>query len=122
MPPEDGNPVPTPNRDDDSLQAAQVDINGAKARITKIESILNNPDKLAELLAESVKKSSVLRKTLSDAMLELFNDHDTRIELKKILLKIDRESLWRWGKYVAGGLVWLATVVAAIFAYVQIKN
>jgi hypothetical protein len=109
------------NRDDDSLAAAQVDIDGAKERITKLEDTVNNPDKLGAHLAEAAKNSSVFRKALTDTLLEIFNDHDTRKELKAVLAKVDRDAFWRWGKYVVGFLAWAATLAGAILAYVALQ-
>lgn len=103
-----------PNRDDDSLFAAKVDVDGAKERIRKLEETLESADKLGELLADAAKRSSVFRKALADAMLELLNDHDTRKELKTLLAKVDREAFWRWGKYIIGAIAWAATVVGGI--------
>lgn len=102
------------NRDDDSLAAAQVDIDGAKERIKKLEETLESADKLGVLLADAAKNSSVFRTALSTAMLELFNDHDTRKELKQLLAKVDREAMWRWGKYILGAIAWIATVLGGI--------
>lgn len=104
----------TGNRDDDSLVAAQVDIDGAKDRIKKLEEMLASPDKVGKLLSEAVANSSVLRKSLSASILELMDDHDTRSELKKILSKIDREFFWRWGKYILAALAWIGTVAGGI--------
>lgn len=104
-------------RDDDSLNAATVAINDVQTRVSQIETALTTPDQLGQLIANAVEKSSPLRKQLSGVIIELLDDHDTRKEVKKVLAKIDRESLWQWGKYVLAAIAWVATVVAAIIAY-----
>jgi hypothetical protein len=74
------------------------------------------------MIADSVEKSSPLRKQLSSVIIELLNDHDTRVQFKKVIAKIDREMFWRWGKYILAFIVGAATVLAAIFGYIAITK
>lgn len=84
------------------------------SRVSKIEECLDSPDKLGEKMALATEKSTPLRKSLGELLIGLMNDHDTRTDLVKLLGKIDRNQFWRWGKYVAGAVVWVATVVGGI--------
>jgi hypothetical protein len=113
---------PKKQRDDDSLNAATVAINDVQSRVGQIETALTTPDQLGQLIANAVEKSSPLRKQLSGVIIELLDDHDTRKRVKTVLAKIDREEFWRWGKYIGAFLVWLATIVGAIFAYIAIAH
>lgn len=84
------------------------------ARVTKIEECLESPDKMGEKMSSAIESSTPLRKSLGTLILDLMNDHDTRANLIELLGKIDRVQFWRWGKYVAGAVVWVATVVGAV--------
>src|ERR1700693_5033971 len=96
-------------RDDDSANAVQVDLDNAKQRLANIETPSTSPDQLGQLIANAVANSTPLRRELGKVLIELFGDHDTREEVKKVFSKIDREIFWRWAKYVTAFVVGGAT-------------
>lgn len=108
-------------RDDDSIDAATI-ATDAQTRVSQIETALLNPTQLGTLVAAAVKDSVELKKQLSVTTLEFLDDYDNRKALEKIIKKIDRDLLFRWGKKVGGIILWIATVIGAVFAYVAIKK
>jgi len=112
---------PRLSRDDDSLNAATVKINDAQTRIAEIENKLSNPDQLSRILAPAYENSSLLRNELAKIMLGIMDDYDTRKEIEKILLKIDRDVFLRFIKFVFSVLVGIAAICGSIFAYMAVK-
>jgi len=88
-------------------------------RVVTLEETLNSPDKLAVLMAESAKKSSVYRKTLAETLLSVIDDHDTRIELQKIVRKLDREKLVQILKYGVTFAIGGATILGVASPYIS---
>lgn len=108
------------SRDDDSAEAVKVDVADAKERLGNIEAALLSPDRLGQLIIPALKDSVQLRKQIAETFLEIMDDYDNRKELEKIIGKIDRRILVRWGKYLTAFVVGAATVLAAIFGYIAI--
>lgn len=100
----------------------QKTLDDIQGRVATLETAINSPDKLAVLIAESAKKSSVFRKMLAETLLSVMDDHDTRIELQKIVKKLDRERLVQILKYGGAFAIGGATVLATVFAYIQITK